>query len=269
MKKLNLLMKIVAINLTIILVSCSKGGSFDPTYSHFAEVKTGGMGGVYFVDINGVRLNPTMESIIKLESSGVNFTEGISYIQYMVISDDTNTSSSKQGPYTINLLTSISIDRDFALTDNAHFNDFAPTAPIICLGRTIDSFDNMSIMNNRYLLLELNYFLGLSPNGKAKPHDFTLVYNSDETTAGSAKLKLYLSHDSNGDTGFEYQSVQIVQTDISVYYMAFDLKNALAHFESTTGKNEFQISIMTDIASEYYQTISDSEQKEYLYDYKP
>jgi hypothetical protein len=269
MRKFNLLMKIVAINLTFILLSCSKSDSSDSLYAHFAEVVTGGIGGVYFVDSNGIRLNPTLESIVRLESSNVNFADGVSYIQYMVVSDDSGISGSNSGPFTINLFAATSIDRDFANTDNLHFNDFAPTAPIVSLSGTLESDGNIHIMNDRYLILEVNYFIGLTSNGKANPHDFTIVYNSDETSAGSTNLKLYLSHDSNGDTTLEYQSIQLLQSDLSLFYMAFDLNGAINHFKSVTGKNEFQISLMTDIAGEYYQTISDAEQKEYFYNYKP
>jgi len=269
MRKLNLLMKIVTINLTLILVSCSKSDSSDSTYAHFVEVKTGGVGGVYFIDADGIRLNPTLESIIRLESSNVSFADGVSYIQYTVVSDDSSISGSKTGPFTINLFAATSIDRNFANTDDMHFNDFAPTAPIVSLSGTLESNGNIHVMNNRYLILEVNYFIGLTSNGKANPHDFTIVYNSDETSAGSTNLKLHLSHYSNGDTALEYQSIQLIQLDLSLFYMAFDLNSAINHFKSVTGKNEFQISLMTDIASEYYQTISDAEQKEYLYNYKP
>ena len=268
MSKLNLLMKFVTISLTFILISCSKSEPSDPTYTHLVEVRSGGVSGIYFVDAEGVRLNPTVESIIKLDLSGIQFIEGISYIQYRVVSDETPLNSSRPGPFTIEVFGGVSIDRDFAFTDNTHVADFAPTAPIVCLGNSIESIDNIFLFNNRYLLLEVNYFLGIGSNGKAKPHNFIIVYNSDETTSASTNLKLHLSHDSNGDIGYDFQSIQIAQSDITLYYMTFDLSSAIGHFKQETGKNEFVISITTDIASEYYQTIADATQKEYLYNYE-
>jgi len=268
MRKLNLLLKIVTITLTFILISCSKK---DPSYTqaHLVEVKSGGVGGIYFLDVNGFRLNPTLESISKLESSNVFLTEGISYIQYKIASDNTSTGSGTPTAYSIELLSSVSLDRIFESTDSWHIDDFAPTAPIICLGSAIESTGNMLLMNDRYLLMEVNYYFGVASDGKALPHDFTLVYNVDETTAESASLKLHLSHNNIGDTRSDYQSALVAQADLTLYLMAFDLEVALSHFKMITNKSEFAISVTADIASEYYQTIDDATQKEYLYNYRP
>jgi len=262
MSRLNLLTKIVTTGLIFILLSCSKDTPHDPMRHGFVEVRSSGIGGIYFITTNGTILRPTAESTMALELS-----PGIAYIIYQELPVEEQTSSSNQ--YIVEVLAGVSLDREFVFTDAEHVDNFAPVAPIIGLGRDADSPSELFIMSDRYLILGVNYYFGAAPDLGAMPHDFTIVYNADETTDGSANLKLYLRHDNNDDTKHDYQSYQVVNSpniyiDVSLYYMAFDINEAIDDFITKTGKSEFEISLTVDVATEYYQTIEDATQIEYF-----
>ena len=261
MNKFSLLITIVTISLT--LTSCSNKNNPDLPLGHFAEVRSTGLGSVYFVDSEDIRLNPTTQSINSLNAQGITFPEGISFIYYTLVQSQANNGNE----HTIELIDGVSINREFIYAETGDGGDFPSTAPISRLDRAITSENEIYIMNDRYMLLGVNYYLNTTTDGKLKSHYFAMVYLRDETTAESSTLKLYLRHDSLGDENGVYQSSLL--DNIRIYYMAFDLREALDHFSSETGKNQFTISLTADIASEASQNIEQAVQREYLYNYSP
>ena len=268
MSRLKLLTTIVTLILTLpIVTSCLNSGEpSEVVQAHFAEVQYAGMGQICFVDAAGVKLFPTSQSILALEAKGLRFDEGIAFIQYSIVPQPNNDGLGVPAGYSIDLIGAAIINRDFIYTSTGGPEDLISTAPVSSLDRVLDSNNELFIMNNRYLILSVNYYLGATSDGKPKPHHFAVTYKNDETTPGSTSLKLYLRHDSEGDTSTQYYSA--ITGNVTLYCMSFDLKQAIDHFKTTTGKEEFIVSLTADIADEFSQELVNAEQREYTVTYK-
>ena len=268
MSRFKLLTTIVTLILTLpIVTSCLNSGEpTEMTQAHFAEVKYAGMGQICFVDAAGVILYPTSQSVLALEAKGLQFDEGIAFIQYSIIPQPNNDGLGTPAGYSIDLLGAAILNRDFIYSSTGGPEDLASTAPVSSLDRVVDTNNELFIMNNRYLILSVNYYLGTTSDGKPKPHRFAVTYKNEETTSGSTTLKLYLRHDSEGDTSTQYYSA--MTNNLTLYCMSFDLSQAIDHFKTTTGKEEFTVSLTADIADGYSTELANAEQREYTVIYK-
>ena len=271
MSKLRLFLTVVTLILTLpIVTSCLEDDDSVEiiTDAHFAEVRSEGYNMYYFVDAAGMKLNPSPESAREMERKSVNFSPGISYIRYTKPIGGYPGETTETG-YQIELQAGAPIDREFIYSDASGQDDFISTASIIGLDEIYSNNSRMLIMNKRYLLLNINYYIGAASDGKAKPHRFAVVYNSDETVSGSTALKLYLRHDSMGDTSTDYLTANVA--DFTLYCMAFDMKSAFEHFESITGKKGgFKITLTADIEkSGESSKIENAVSEEYTITYIP
>lgn len=143
----------------------------------------------------------------------------------------------------VEMLYATSLDRTVERVDYVDApNDSASVAPIITLdviGTDTAEDATYARMLGKYLLISNRYFLANTS------HYFTLVYKSDEITANSDKLQVYLRHNNNGDTALLNTSYQYRAMYPAVYWMAFDLSEALEEFTLVTGRNEVPIQIVT------------------------
>lgn len=140
------------------------------------------------------------------------------------------------------MLYAASLDRTVERVDYVDApNDSASVAPIISLdviGTDIGE-STYARMLGKHLLISNRYFLANTS------HYFTLVYKSDEITPSSDKLEVYLRHNNNGDTALLNTSYQYHAMYPAVYWMAFDLTEALEEFTLVTGHDEVPIQIVT------------------------
>lgn len=237
-------MKFVALALTLLmgisLTSClnSDDNNSSSQISGIFAVNSS-LGTVFFTDGSGVKYYPTSTSLATVESS--NGFKTSSKVAYLSFTYDSAAGESASTGYTIALTYAVSLDTTVETVENeGASNDSISTAPISSLG-AMTSSSNLYVINN-HLVLGVEYYM-------SKLHYFTLVYYPEETTSSSTELKLYLRHNSKGDTSTSNTSYEYAFNSNGgypfLYFKAFDLSEILSDYLMKTGKSSVTINLET------------------------
>lgn len=183
--------KAVAASLLLMgagLSSCLSGGTeYTPQGGGVVEV-VNSMGLTSFKDIAGVSVYPTSTSLASVENAYKFETENTktAYILYNYLEENRQNNKVQDA----DLRYAVKLDGKVEMVSSkGDANDSVATAAICELTQLVvtDNEDDMFVMNDRFLLLGLKYFMA------EYAHYFTVVYYPEEA-AQSEELKLYLRH---------------------------------------------------------------------------
>lgn len=231
-------MKFVALALTLLMgisfTSCLN--SDDDSSSQGGGIVTviNSYGSVYFLDGSGVKYYPTSTSLASVEST-YSFSTS-SKVAYVVFDYDTTTETASTG-YTVELTYAVSLDSKVEMVQTkGASNDSTTTAPVISLDLMTTS-EYLYVINDQ-LVIGANYYM-------SKYHYLTMVYYPNETTESSTEIKLYLRHNSKGDTSTAATSYDYASSYPSIYFKAYNLSNILNDFYDKTGLSSVKINVET------------------------
>jgi hypothetical protein len=245
MKKIKLFTFALLATLSLGMTSCLSDSSSTSTGGMIAEVYNA-TGTTFFVS-GSTKIYPTSTSLSSVESTyNFNATSGTAYIYYTYdANSEANKNSSTTNTLTVDLEYAVSLKGTTVEPSIAGAsNDSVATNPIIGLqAMSSNSEDQFTIVNNRYLVAGVNYYLS-----KAY-HYFTLVYYPSETKSGDTTLKVYLRHRSLLDTTPSSTSSDLASSYPFYYFKSFDLKNVLTDFQSTAGAAPKNITVYAQVST--------------------
>lgn len=232
-------MKFVVLALTLLMgisfTSCLSSDDDSSSQGGGIVTVVDNYGSVYFLDGSGVKYYPTSTSLTSVEST-YSFSTS-SKVAYVVFNYDSTTGSVSTG-YTVELTYAISLDSKVEMVQTkGASNDSTATAPVISLG-LITTTEYLYVINDQ-LVIGANYYM-------SKYHYLTMVYYPSETTENSTEIKLYLRHNSKGDTSTAATSYNYAGSYPSLYFKAYNLSNILNDFYNKTGLSSVKINVETE-----------------------
>ncbi|MEL5895328.1 hypothetical protein AAE250_17750 [Bacteroides sp. GD17] len=199
MKQLKFLAVAFTLLMGISLTSCLNSDS-DPYSYGGGMVKVNNYMGMYtFTGANGVTITPTSASINALETNGFKMSEmsgKVAQIYYRWDSSLLNIAADEKDIKGVELYSIESLDNTVAIvSEKGAANDSlskSNNAAIISMESTNSGLEyKPQFYDETTILLPINYYIS------QKRHFLTLVYYPNEDNNGT--LRLYLSHNSNGD----------------------------------------------------------------------
>ena len=265
MKQLKFLMIAFTLLMGISLTSCLNSDS--DTYDYgggMMRVHSNYMtGGYVFKSADGsITVTPTAASIASIESRGFKFSEVVNKVVQLTYRWDTSLltipkeEKDIQGVeiYSIEVLDGKLeiVETKGAANDSLTLKN---NAPIITMSNNEGGTNYApQFYDDNTILLPINYFM-------SKIHFLTLVYYPNEDKGST--LKLYLAHNSNGDTGssnttsFDYAANG---AGLGLFYKIYDLQNVIRHH----GSEPTSIEIVTSV-NRYSSKLDDPQTEEKIF----
>ena len=269
MKQLKFLMVALTLLMGISFTSCLNSDS-DPYNYGGGMVKVQNYMGLYsFKDENGVTITPTSASISALEANGFKMSEmsdKVAQIYYRWDPTQVNIPADEKDIKGVELYSIESLDNTVAIVEQKGVatNDSiskSNNAAIISLG-----YDAGGIIfyDDYTLLLPINYYI------TNKRHFLTLVYYPNEDNGTT--LRLYLGHNSNGDSTSNSSTSYTLTANtggyygLGLFYKVYDLRKVFERYkrETSTFENPTTIEIVTKVNS-YSLKLDDPQTEEKVY----
>lgn len=267
MKQLKFLMVALTLLMGISFTSCLNSDS-DPYNYGGGMVKVQNYMGLYsFKGENGVTITPTSASISALEANGFKMSEmsdKVAQIYYRWDPTQVNIPADEKDIKGVELYSIESLDNTVAIVEQKGVatNDSiskSNNAAIISLGYAPKFF-----YDDYTLLLPINYYI------TNKRHFLTLVYYPNEDNGTT--LRLYLGHNSNGDSTSNSSTSYTLTANtggyygLGLFYKVYDLRKVFERYkrETSTFENPTTIEIVTKVNS-YSLKLDDPQTEEKVY----
>lgn len=231
------------------------------------------MGLYSFKGENGVTITPTSASISALEANGFKMSEmsdKVAQIYYRWDSTQVNIPADEKDIKGVELYSIESLDNTVAIVEQKGVatNDSiskSNNAAIISLGYDAGGIYAPKFFYDDYtLLLPINYYI------TNKRHFLTLVYYPNEDNGTT--LRLYLGHNSNGDSTSNSSTSYTLTANtggyygLGLFYKVYDLRKVFERYkrETSTFENPTTIEIVTKVNS-YSLKLDDPQTEEKVY----
>lgn len=274
MKQLKFLMVAFTLLMGISLTSCLNSGDSDPYSYGGGMVKVSGYMGYYsFVGQNDVTVTPTPASISSLEANGFKMSEmvgKVAQILYRWDSSQLTIPADEKDIKGVDLYSIESLDNTVAIVEEkgVSANDSlskSNNAAIISLEYNNGGADfKPRFYDDTTILLPINYYIN------QKRHFLSLVYYPNETESNGSTLRLYLSHNTNGDTETNSSTSYSLTANtggyygLGLYYKTYNLNRVLERYARETGASPTAVEIVTKVNS-YSSKLDDSQTEEKVF----
>ena len=274
MKQLKFLMVALTLLMGISFTSCLNSDS-DPYNYGRGMVKVQNYMGLYsFKGENGVTITPTSASISALEANGFKMSEmsdKVAQIYYRWDPTQVNIPADEKDIKGVELYSIESLDNTVAIVEQKGVatNDSiskSNNAAIISLGYNAGGIEYTPkfFYDDYTLLLPINYYI------TNKRHFLTLVYYPNEDNGTT--LRLYLGHNSNGDSTSNSSTSYTLTANtggyygLGLFYKVYDLRKVFERYkrETSTFENPTTIEIVTKVNS-YSLKLDDPQTEEKVY----
>ena len=274
MKQLKFLMVALTLLMGISFTSCLNSDS-DPYNYGGGMVKVQNYMGLYsFKGENGVTITPTSASISALEANGFKMSEmsdKVAQIYYRWDPTQVNIPADEKDIKGVELYSIESLDNTVAIVEQKGVatNDSiskSNNAAIISLGYDAGGikYAPKFFYDDYTLLLPRNYYI------TNKRHCLTLVYYPNEDNGTT--LRLYLGHNSNGDSTSNSSTSYTLTANtggyygLGLFYKVYDLRKVFERYkrETSTFENPTTIEIVTKVNS-YSLKLDDPQTEEKVY----
>ncbi len=232
------------------------------------------MGLYSFKGENGVTITPTSASISALEANGFKMSEmsdKVAQIYYRWDPTQVNIPADEKDIKGVELYSIESLDNTVAIVEQKGVatNDSiskSNNAAIISLGYDAGGikYAPKFFYDDYTLLLPINYYI------TNKRHFLTLVYYPNEDNGTT--LRLYLGHNSNGDSTSNSSTSYTLTANtggyygLGLFYKVYDLRKVFERYkrETSTFENPTTIEIVTKVNS-YSLKLDDPQTEEKVY----
>ena len=231
--------------------------------------------GVYsFKGENGVTITPTSASISALEANGFkmsDMSDKVAQIYYRWDPTQVDIPADEKDVKGVELYSIESLDNTVEIVEQKGVaaNDSiskSNNAAIISLGYDAGGikYAPKFFYDDHTLLLPINYYI------TNKRHFLTLVYYPNEDNGTT--LRLYLGHNSNGDSTSTNSTSYTLTANtggyygLGLFYKVYDLRKVFERYkrQTSTSENPTTIEIVTKVNS-YSLKLDDSQTKEEVY----
>lgn len=274
MKQLKFLVVALTLLMGISFTSCLNSDS-DPYNYGGGMVKVQNYRGVYsFKGENGVTITPTSASISALEANGFkmsDMSDKVAQIYYRWDPTQVDIPADEKDVKEVELYSIESLDNTVEIVEQKGVaaNDSiskSNNAAIISLGYDAGGikYAPKFFYDDHTLLLPINYYI------TNKRHFLTLVYYPNEDNGTT--LRLYLGHNSNGDSTSTNSTSYTLTANtggyygLGLFYKVYDLRKVFERYKrpTSTSENPTTIEIVTKVNS-YSLKLDDSQTKEEVY----